>query len=291
MDRLHHTMNLKLNLDQWATSIKRKNWIFEDICSTSASNNLILLLNDIFPEKFHKKILGFGKNTLPSGFHFLYNNQPNVNIGKDGYDNYQAPMIKNEQVYKRRMWVKGNLEIHKAPILNEYLKCTERIHTVKTIGNSTFVNIKREFDSLQTHNLTESRTLIYKNDLYQPSTTQYKMLQFDDSLSIQVNTNDLMRYSCLTYNCHKIHFDKQYSQEVENLPEIIVQGPFMVTLLLYWFQVTHSNFEIKRFSYKNMEPWFVNDKVTLGCVKRNDSFLLQIVNQEKGKTYIEGTVS
>ncbi|CUM55409.1 unnamed protein product [Debaryomyces tyrocola] len=280
----------KIGLDQWSRYIKLKTWIFEDTCSTIASNNLLLLLNDIFPKKFQAKKLGFEKNHLPIGFHFLYNNQPNVTLGSDGYDNYQAPMIRNKQAYRRRMWVKGNIEFYKSPLLNEYLKCTEHVHTVKTFGDATFVNIIREFSNAQCLNFVENRTLIYKNDLYHPVTNQASFPKFNDTLNIQLSSNDIIRYSYLTYNCHKIHYDGNYCRKKENLPEIIVQGPFMVTLLLYWFQKLHPDFMIKKFTYKNIEPWFLNDRVTLGCVEGEDSYKLQIINEENGKVYIEGMI-
>lgn len=283
-------MNLKLNLNQWSRYIKLKKWIFEDTCSAATSNNLLVLLNDVFPKKFHSTKLSFAKNQLPIGFHFLYNNQYNASLGSDGYDNYQAPMVNDKQVYRRRMWVKGNMEIYKSPLLNEHLLCTEYIQAVKTIGDATFVNINREFSNSQSLNFIENRTLIYKDDLYQPTMNHSQFPKFNDTLSIQLSSKDIIRYSYLTHNYHKIHYDERYCQDKENLPEIIVQGPFMVTLLLYWFQKIHPNFMIKKFTYKNIEPWFVNEKVTLGCVEREDSFTLQIINEEKKKVYIDGTV-
>lgn len=280
----------KIGLDQWSRYIKLKTWIFEDTCSTINCNNLLLLLDDIFPKKFQAKKLGFENNHIPIGFHFLYNNQPNTSLGTDGYDNYQAPMVKDEQAYKRRMWVKGNIEIYKSPLLNQYLKCTEKVHTVKTFGDATFVNINREFSDTKCLNFIENRTLIYKNDLYQLVANHASFPKFNDALNIKLSYNDIIRYSHLTYNCHKIHYDSNYCREIENLPEIIVQGPFMVTLLIYWFQKLHPDFTIGKFTYKNIEPWFLHDTVTFGIVEGEDSYKLQIINEKKGKVYMEGTI-
>jgi len=280
----------KIGLDQWSRYIKLKTWIFEDTCSTINSNNLLLLLNDIFPKRFQARKLSFENNNLPIGFHFLYNNQPNTSLGTDGYDNYQAPIFENEQLYKRRMWVKGSIDIYKSPLLNHYLKCTEKVHTVKTFGDTTFVYINREFRDAQCLNFIENRTLIYKNDLYQLVTNHVSFPRFNDTLNIKLSYNDIIRYSYLTYNCHKIHYDRNYCQEIENLPEIIVQGPFMVTLLLYWFQKLHPEFTIERFTYKNIEPWFLHDTVLFGIIEGDGFHKLQIINEKKGKVYMEGTI-
>jgi len=64
----------------------------------------------------------------------------------------------------------------------------------------------------------------------------------------------------------------------------------MVTLLLYWFQKLHPEFTIERFTYKNIEPWFLHDTVLFGIIEGDGFHKLQIINEKKGKVYMEGTI-
>ena len=45
----------------------------------------------------------------------------------------------------------------------------------------------------------------------------------------------LFRYSALTFNGHRIHYDRPYAMEVEHYPGLVVHGPLIATLLLFWF--------------------------------------------------------
>lgn len=87
------------------------------------------------------------------------------------------------------------------------------------------------------------------------------------------------RYSALTFNAHRIHYDPQYAKMVEQYPGTLVQGPLTVTLLLQWFESLLVGEEEQKwvlgFSYKNKYPLFVGDEMKLKCGRRG--------NQEEGE--------
>lgn len=66
----------------------------------------------------------------------------------------------------------------------------------------------------------------------------------------------LFRYSALTFNGHRIHYDKPYATLEEGYPGLIVQGPLAATLLLEAFRAAHPNKRIRRFAFRAIGPLF-----------------------------------
>lgn len=269
----------------WAQSIKLDRWKSCDTLSLGNTNHLNQLICSIL--RIDRKV---DKNrAFFQGFHFLYNNQQNLQLGVDGYDDYQAPKDENgKSLFKRRLWVKGNIVF--APQKIHSIDCLEKITSVRQIDQSTFVQISREFTSQNLPILTESRTLMYTNQLYQPAARSYPIETPSISTDIRLTAVDLLKYSMLTYNLHKIHYDLSYCQKVENLPNIILHGPFMISLLLSWFSHHFPQLTIKSFNYKNLQPCFINEDLKLSLIEKNDCYILSIVNHNQLEKYIEGTL-
>ncbi|KAK6454978.1 uncharacterized protein RJT20DRAFT_54065 [Scheffersomyces xylosifermentans] len=291
-------MGLHRNVvSSWARAIKQKRWVIYDNVSVGPANHVIDLFNSVFPSNLQHERLeeqGAKLNELwGSGLHFVYNNQSNSTLGKDGYDNYQAPCDdEGNGLFKRRMWVRGTLDFRIASEkhFDGTIRCEEAVHSIRTVGESTFVNIHRDFtDHHGNPLLKETRTLVYSNDDYQGRTLTHSYPQYDSTIALKLTPVSLLKYSMLTYNLHKIHYDKQYCQEIEQLPNTIVHGPFMVTLALYWFRQLHPNVNFEKFTYKNIEPCFVDEEITLAYSKDSESeYNIAIINKNLGKKYLDG---
>ena len=66
----------------------------------------------------------------------------------------------------------------------------------------------------------------------------------------------LFRYSALTFNGHRIHYDRQYVTEVEGYPGLIVHGPLIATLLVDLVRRQHPGAVVKAFNFKAVRPTF-----------------------------------
>ena len=66
----------------------------------------------------------------------------------------------------------------------------------------------------------------------------------------------LFRYSALTFNGHRIHYDRSYVTGVEGYPGLIVHGPLIATLLLDLLRRKLPDAQVKRFSFKAVRPTF-----------------------------------
>jgi 3-methylfumaryl-CoA hydratase len=66
----------------------------------------------------------------------------------------------------------------------------------------------------------------------------------------------LFRYSALTFNTHRIHYDRRYATEVEGYPGLVVHGPLIATLLLDLMQTQVAADRIVRFQFRALRPTF-----------------------------------
>ncbi|KAK6463106.1 hypothetical protein DFJ63DRAFT_318278 [Scheffersomyces coipomensis] len=295
----------------WVKFIKLQQWNLKDNLSIGSHNKLIDLLNDIFQphayssqpnlNHFIKPLSTINQlNGIQSGFHFLYCNQSNLQLGHDGYDNYQAPydISNGTSLYLRRMWVKGDITFNRTNIeSNDLIECEEKVSSVRIVQDSVFVNIIRDFINKNKENsiLQESRTLVYTNELYNdpPITTSFIDSHLTDSIDLKLSQQDLLKYSMMTFNLHKIHISRQYSCNVENLSNLIIHGPLMITLLLQWFEKVNQK-SIVSINYKIIRPIFMNDEFSLGFGpvegSKDNSYNVVIYSKSLGVKYLDGIV-
>lgn len=252
------------------------------------------------------------------GFSFLWNTQTNSNMGCDGYDDYQCPKGENgEPLYWRRMWTGGRFDyLGASPSESQLRSCVERIESVRHLKNNTFVRIERDFISEGSVFMRELRTLVYTNDPFQPTTTNNNLSlrkesndmnlrkesinlstkteaanlnlktgssnvtqpKLDFQVKCRFSLNHIMRYNFLTYNLHKIHYDKEYCL-LEGFPNVIVSGPFMVLVLLHYFASNFPDFNIKSFNYKNSLPCYIDTDLTLGIVSMKNGYELRLLQE------------
>jgi 3-methylfumaryl-CoA hydratase len=66
----------------------------------------------------------------------------------------------------------------------------------------------------------------------------------------------LFRYSALTFNGHRIHYDRRYVTEVEGYPGLIVHGPLLATLLLDLVRRNAPDAEVATFRFRAVRPTF-----------------------------------
>ena len=76
----------------------------------------------------------------------------------------------------------------------------------------------------------------------------------------------LFRYSALTFNSHRIHYDYPYATEVEGYPGLVVHGPLQATLLLHFAAEAHGT-PPTRFTYRNHSSLIADTPFTLHATR------------------------
>lgn len=74
---------------------------------------------------------------------------------------------------------------------------------------------------------------------------------------------ELFRYSALTFNAHRIHYDRDYARKVEGYPGLVVQGALTATLLLHHFRKAHPRDTIRGYAFRAEQPLFEGDAFEL----------------------------
>ncbi len=80
----------------------------------------------------------------------------------------------------------------------------------------------------------------------------------------------LFRYSALTFNSHRIHYDRRYAMEVEGYPGLVVHGPLIATLLLHELIARDPSVDVASYSFRAERPLFDNAPVVV-CGARDDA--------------------
>lgn len=66
----------------------------------------------------------------------------------------------------------------------------------------------------------------------------------------------LFRYSALTFNGHRIHYDRQYCRDVEKYPDLVFHGPLTATLLIGTVLENTSGKNVQSYSFRAIAPLF-----------------------------------
>ena len=163
----------------------------------------------------------------------------------------------------RRMWAGGRLDFLQPLHVGERVERTSRIADVTSkegrSGPLVFVLVRHEIAGEQGIAIVEEHDIVYRGEP-QPGERAVagrpapagapwtRTIHPDDVL--------LFRYSALTFNGHRIHYDRRYVTEVEGYPGLIVHGPLIATLLVDLLRRHRPDETIDRFVFRAMSPLF-----------------------------------
>ncbi len=97
----------------------------------------------------------------------------------------------------------------------------------------------------------------------------------------------LFRYSALTFNGHRIHYDRRYVTTEEGYPGLIVHGPLLATLLLDLFRRNDAR-TVKSFQFRALSPVFDTTNFTVHGTPDGDGAALW-VRREDGALCMDAT--
>ncbi|MDX5410880.1 MAG: MaoC family dehydratase N-terminal domain-containing protein [Thauera sp.] len=202
---------------------------------------------------------------LPALWHWLYflPLHRQSEIGPDGHakrGGFLPPVP-----LPRRMWAGSQFEFHKPLAIGDAMTRTSTIHDVseKTgrTGPLVFVKVRHEIRRAGESDiaLTEFHDIVYReapkpDDVAPPpkaapATSAWEKKWVPDDVL-------LFRYSALTFNGHRIHYDRKYVTEVEGYPGLIVHGPMIATLLLDLLRHRMPEARVARYEFRAVRPVF-----------------------------------
>jgi 3-methylfumaryl-CoA hydratase len=169
----------------------------------------------------------------------------------------------------RRMWAAGRLEFFDALRVGDAVERHSRIVDVNIkegrSGRLCFVAVDHEISTPRGLALKERHDIVYRDAA--SGDTQPAAPARDERRARWTETKSadpvmLFRYSALTFNGHRIHYDRQYVMEVEGYPGLIVHGPLQATLLIEFAASIHGPGP-KVFSFRALNPLFDGQQFAL----------------------------
>jgi 3-methylfumaryl-CoA hydratase len=199
---------------------------------------------------------------LPPLWHWLYflPLQRQSEIGPDGHPRRGGFLPPVE--LPRRMWAGGRLSFLQPLRAGDAVTRTSRIASIASkqarSGPLVFVTVEHEIATATGVALREAHDIVYR-ELPAPGTSAIPMAApVDEAFARKIVPDDvlLFRYSALTFNGHRIHYDRRYVTEVEGYPGLIVHGPLIATLLVDLLRREHPDAVLRRFDFKALSPLF-----------------------------------
>jgi len=200
---------------------------------------------------------------LPPGGHWLYFRPAarQSELGPDGHPKrggFLPPVP-----LARRMWAGGRLAFLRPIRIGDTATRVSRIGEVALkegkSGPLVFVRVDHEISGPDGPALREEHDIVYRDvsPAVPPQTPPpSKSTRATWHRDITPDPVMLFRYSALTFNGHRIHYDQPYATKVEGYPGLVVHGPLIATLLLDLIRRQAPNARLARFAYRAQSPLF-----------------------------------
>ncbi len=202
-------------------------------------------------------------SALPPLWHWLHflPVAPMSAVGPDGHPERGAflPPVP----LPRRMWAGSRLNFIKPLMIGETVTRTSTVKSVEhkagRTGDLVFVTVRHVLSGASGVAIEEEHDIVYRG-VAAPGTVAPLPVQAsvneDWSRVVHPDPVLLFRYSALTFNSHRIHYDQPYVTDVEGYPGLVVHGPLIATLLLDALRREKPDARVRSFTFKAVSPLF-----------------------------------
>ena len=243
-----------IDIEHLRSWVGKENVAADDLSPFPARALAAALDHGILPEK---------GATLPPSWHWLYFlDTPSASrTGSDGHPlkgGFLPPVP-----LPRRMWAAGTLKIERPLVLGAAARRQSTIRSVDLkegkSGALVFVNIEHALYQNDRLCLREEQNVVYRD-----MPTAAAPLPPGDPAPAEADWVEtvvpdpvlLFRFSALTYNGHRIHYDRDYATQVEFYPALVVHDPLLATLLLDLVAANVGDKRIGTFGFRAVRPIF-----------------------------------
>jgi 3-methylfumaryl-CoA hydratase len=163
----------------------------------------------------------------------------------------------------RRMFAGGRFEFRHPLKIGETITRVSRIKDVNIkegrSGTLVFVTVGHDISSAAGVAVREEHDIVYReNPRPDAAAPKPQPAPTDETFSREIVPDPvlLFRYSALTFNGHRIHYDRSYVTQVEGYPGLIVHGPLIATLLVDLLERHQPQARVGSFSFRAVRPLF-----------------------------------
>lgn len=225
---------------------------------------------------------------VPPGLHWCLSPplHPPAQLGPDGHPakgGFLPPVP-----LPRRMWAGGELEFHDPLRPGD---AVSRLSTIDSVQEKTgrsgplcFVSLRHDLSTPRGPALREVHHIVYRpaaTALADPVPPPHPRPVLDAEWQVPVDSVLLFRYSALTFNGHRIHYDEPYARAVEHYPGLVIHGPLMATLMLNLATV-EAGLPPRHFAFRAVSPACGAQVLTIGLLRGPGGAELSVLTESGG---------
>jgi 3-methylfumaryl-CoA hydratase len=171
------------------------------------------------------------------------------------------------------MWAGGELEFFEPLRVGDEMTRSSRISDVTMKTGSTgvlcFVSVEHLIMTPRGTAIRERQDIVYRDmstpqapapakPAAPPPAAKHRESHMADPVL-------LFRYSALTFNGHRIHYDRDYVTKVEGYPGLIFHGPLQAAFIVELAAKLHGGAAPKKFSYRGLQPLFEGSEFSINA--------------------------
>ena len=208
---------------------------------------------------------------LPPLWHWLYllDRPATAEIGPDGHP-LAGPFLP-PLPERRRMFVGGSVKVSALVRFGAELARRSEVIRVEAktggTGEMLFVRVRDTYTCAGEQLMVEERQLMYRSGnaagppAAAPSGAVPAAVDAPWQLRFDPDPPALFRFSALTYNAHRIHYDAAYARAVEGYPDLVVHGPLLALLTLELPRRHAPGRPVAEFTFQARRPVFATDRL------------------------------
>jgi 3-methylfumaryl-CoA hydratase len=206
-------------------------------------------------------------------------------IGADGHPRRSETSLLPAGNLPRRMWAGSRLSFLSDIPLGAAI---ERISTLSALtpktgrsGSMLFATVRHEIRCAGALAIVEDQDIVYREA--QPGGMMVERQAPEAGplgpavRHLAADPVMLMRYSALTFNAHRIHYDRDYARDEEGYPGLVVHGPFIATLMLDHLLRAYPAARVRAFEFRGVSPLYDGEPFTLEYADGDTGFRLRAI--------------
>lgn len=227
---------------------------------------------------------------MPQGIHLCLCT-PNASTDALGIDGHPERDDSSSSFFPpiplpRRMWASSKIEFLAPLKIGAQVKRTSTIVSVAEKEGSTgklgFVDVAHVTRADGAEAIREVQTLVYRDAVAadaplsppKPGNDRFDASHWDKVETLTPSEVLLFRYSALTFNTHRIHYDLPYARDVERYRGLVVHGPLICSLLLQMAAHSLGGNALKTFDFRAVSPAIAGEPLHLAMRRSDDGLEL-----------------
>jgi 3-methylfumaryl-CoA hydratase len=180
-----------------------------------------------------------------------------------------------------RLWLGGRLQFKNALTVGTPATRYSTITEFKKEGADqakVYLSLQHQISTKGSIAIQEDQHFLYRQPSEKgahPTRTEAMDIDPDWEKSTKPDSILLFRFSALTFNAHRIHYDQDYARNVEGYPNVMVHGPLLLLLALEAFRSTYDGKVLEDVEYELRGPVYLGEQIKISG-KTSDNYQTEL---------------